>query len=370
VFLQENVLYRLCCNGARDPPACALLRPEHEANFHKIMHSSALKDHLPNSRLALIVICCIGIALLICLTPYDYQWTIYFSTHKAARFADFMNRSVFDGAALPGAGDLVYPPLLITLTFYILSWSWKYEYRLPGSGFPAFLASFRPLFGFVLMSAFSCALLFVHTTKQVVGRARPDSVFQGKMPFTEWYQAGPHFFTQGSYSGSFPSGHTATASIFIIFAYVLLASLEGKRRWAGGMALAFSILFTAAMGIARMMSASHWLTDTIFTLFSEWTLIHIIFYQVLGIPEQREYFRLYKRLQPHRPLFELRLCLFLLLTCLGVWAFFTGLRSYRFEGWSWLLALTPAGLIWTLFFLRRARSAVISSPPQPDGDNR
>ena len=132
VFLQENVLYRLCCNGARDPPACTLLRPAHKANFHRVMHSSSLKDHPPNSRLALIVICCTGIALLICLTPYDYQWTIYFSTHKAERFADFMNRSVFDGAALPGAGDLVYPPLLITLIFYILSWSWKYESSIAG----------------------------------------------------------------------------------------------------------------------------------------------------------------------------------------------------------------------------------------------
>ena len=333
------------------------------------MRSSLLKDHPLRNWLPLTVILCVGIVVLAGLTPYDYQWTIYFSTHKIDRFADFMNRSVFERAILPGAGDLVYPLLFITLLLYILSWLWKYDYRLPGTRFHTFLASFRPFFGFILMSAFSCALLFVHTTKQILGRARPNSVFEGKMPFSEWYQTGPHFFTHGSYSGSLPSGHTATASISIIFAYVLLASLESRKRWIGWVVLALSFLFIVVMGIARMMSASHWLTDTIFTLFSEWTLIHIMFFWVLRIPEQREYFRQHKRPQPHPPLFELRLCILLLLLCPGLWAFFTGLRSYRFEGWSWLLALTPVGLIWTLFFLRKTRSAALIRPPQPDSED-
>jgi hypothetical protein len=202
------------------------------ANETIIMPLVSLKNHPPIIWFSFVVICCTGIALLASLAPYDYQWTLYFSTHKAARFADLMNRSIFERATLPGAGDLVFPLLLIALVLYILSWLWKYDHHLPDSGFRTLLASFRPLLGFILMSAFSCALLFVHTTKQVVGRARPDSVFEGKMPFTEWYQAGPHFFTHGSYSGSFPSGHTATASIFIIFSYALLASLQERRRWA------------------------------------------------------------------------------------------------------------------------------------------
>jgi membrane-associated phospholipid phosphatase len=322
------------------------------------MYPTFLKDHPFRKRLSLTAICCTGITLLVCLTPYDYQCTLYFSSHKAERFADFMNRSIFEGAALPGAGDLVYPLLLLALIFYVLAWVWKNDPHLPKSRFRIFLASFRPLSGFILMSAFSCALLFVHTTKQIVGRARPDSVFSGGMPFSEWYQTGPHFFTQGSFSGSFPSGHTATASIFIIFAYVLLASLQGRKRWAWGIVLALSLLFTAAMGIARMMSASHWLTDTLFTLFSEWALIHTIFFWVLDIPRQQGYFQQYKTPQPHRKMFELQLSLFLLLISPGLWAFFTGMRSYRFEGFSWLLALIPAGLIWTLFFLFRTRDII------------
>ncbi len=327
------------------------------------MHPSPLKDH--PERLFLLAVLCAGIVVLAVLTPHDYQWTLSLSTHKINGFAEFMNRSVFDRARLPGAGDLVYPPLVIALLLYIPSWLWKYNHRLPNAWFPTFLASFRPLLGFTLMSAFSCALLFTHTVKQVVGRARPNSVFEGKMPFSEWYQTGPHFFTHGSYTGSFPSGHTATASIAIIFAYVLLASLEEKKRWIGWSGLALSVLFTVAMGIARMMSASHWLSDVIFTLFSEWALIHSIYFWVLKIPEQREYFRQHGRPQPRPPFFELRLCLLLLLLCPGLWAFFTGLRSYCFEGWSWLLALTPAGLAWALFLLRLIRTAVsFSTPPQ------
>jgi membrane-associated phospholipid phosphatase len=322
------------------------------------MFSISPNDHPFGKRLSLAAICCTGIILLVCLTPYDYQWTLYFSSHKAERFADFMNRSIFEKAALPGAGDLVYPPLLLALIFYSLAWLRRYDRRLPKSRFFTFLAAFRPLSGFILMSAFSCALLFVHTTKQIVGRARPGSVFSGDMPFSDWYQTGPHFFTQGSFSGSFPSGHTATASIFIIFSYVLLATLQERKRWAGGIVLALSLLFTAAMGIARMMSASHWLTDTLFTLFSEWALIHSIYFWVLNIPRQQEFFRQHGIPQPHRMMFELQLCLFLLLISLGLWAFFTGLRSYRFEGFSWLLALIPAGLIWTLFFLFRTRDII------------
>jgi len=328
------------------------------------MHPSPLKDH-PQYQ-SLWAILCAGSVVLAVLTPYDYQWTLHLSTHKIHGFAEFMNRSVFDRARLPGAGDLVYPPILIAFLFYIPSWLWKFNHRLPKARFHTFLASFRPLLGFTLMSAFSCALLFVHTTKQIMGRARPNWVFEGKMPFSEWYQTGPHFFTHGSFTGSFPSGHTATASISIIFAYVLLASLEDRRRWIGWIGLALSVLFTMAMGIARMMSASHWLSDVIFTLFSEWALIHIIFFWVLKIPEQREYFREHGRPQPRPSFFELRLCLLLLLICPGLWAFFTGLRSCHFEGWSWLLALTPAGFVWTLFFICRIRTVVLFSPPPPD----
>jgi membrane-associated phospholipid phosphatase len=329
------------------------------------MLPSSVRNHLPHRSLAAIL--CAGIVMLAVLTPYDYQWTLHLSTHKIRGFAEFMNRSVFDRARLPGAGDLVYPPLIIAFLLYIPSWLWKFNHLLPGNRFHAFLASFRPLFGFTLVSAFSCALLFVHTTKQVMGRARPNAVFEGAMPFSEWYQTGPHFFTHGSFTGSFPSGHTATASIAIIFAYVLLASFQDKRRWIGWIGLVLSLLFTAAMGIARMMSASHWLSDVVFTLFSEWALIHIIFYWVLKIPEQREYFRRHGRPQPRPPFFELRLCLLLLLLCPGLWALFTGLRSCRFEGWSWLFALTPAGLVWSLLFLRWIRNAVLFTPSPPEG---
>ena len=332
------------------------------------MYPTPLKDH--PERLSLLAILCAGIAVLVVLTPYDYHWTIYLSTHKIHGFAEFMNRSVFDRSRLPGAGDLVYPPLIVVLLLYIPSWLRKFNHLPPRPRFHTFLISFRPLLGFTLMSAFACALLFVHTTKQIMGRARPNEVFEGKMPFSQWYQSGPHFFTHGSFTGSFPSGHTATAAITIIYAYVLLASLAGRRRWIGRTGLALSVLFTITMGVARMMSASHWLTDVLFTLFSQWALIHIIFFWVLKIPEQREYFRQHGTPPDRPPFFELRLCLLLLLLCPGLWAFCTGLRSISFVGWSWLLALTPAGLVWTLFFLRRIQMALSFSTPYPNREFR
>jgi membrane-associated phospholipid phosphatase len=328
------------------------------------MPLSFIKDHRCGKWATLFLILCIGAIILAGLTRYDYQWTLYFSTHKLKYFAEFMNRSVFNGDPLPGAGDLIYPLLLITLLLYIPSWLWRHDRPLSERGLGSFFASCRPLCGFILFSAFSCSLLFTHTVKQIMGRARPDSVFSGKSPFSEWYHSGPLFFTHGSYTGSFPSGHTATAAITIIFAYVVLACLTEKKSRIGLTFFVFSILFTVLMGISRMMSASHWLTDVIFTLFSQWALIHIIFHFVLKIPERQAYFRQNRIPYPQKRFFELRLCLIMIPICVGIWAFFTGLRSYHFEGLSWLLALVPAGLVMTLIFLRRAW-ILVSGTPRP-----
>ncbi len=106
-----------------------------EKIFNRALNSSPMKNHPLRKWLSLAVICSAGIALLVCLAPYDYQWTIYFSTHKAERFANFMNRSIFEGASLPGAGDFVYPLLLIALLLYIPSWLWKYNHRCSNTRF-------------------------------------------------------------------------------------------------------------------------------------------------------------------------------------------------------------------------------------------
>lgn len=300
------------------------------------------------------VILAVGGLSLAVLTPFDYQLTLFLSSHDLELFADFFNRSVFNGDSQPGAGDFLYPLLLAALLLYLPSWLWKDAYIVTLGRFQAALLFLRPLTGFVLASAFCSALLFVHTVKQVVGRARPDDVFAGKMAFSAWYQNGSHFFVHGSYTGSLPSGHTATASISLIFVYVLLALLQKRYRRIGWGALALAVLFVFCMGFSRMMSASHWLTDVTFTLFAEWALIHIFFFWILKVPQQLDYLELHGRPQPRRTMFELRFCFHLLLACFGIWAFFTGLRSFGFEGWSWLLALCPAGLVWTLYFLRLA----------------
>lgn len=311
---------------------------------------------------SLVVILAAGGLSLAVLTPFDYQLTLFLSTHDLEPFADFFNRSLFNGDSQPGAGDFLYPLLLVAVVLYLPSWLWKDAYVITRGRLQAALLFLRPLTGFVLTSAFCSALLFVHTVKQVVGRARPGDVFEGKMAFSAWHQNGSHFFVHGSYTGSLPSGHTATASISLIFVYVLLALLEKRYRRVGWSALVLAVLFTISMGISRMMSASHWLTDVALTLFAEWALIHIFFFWILKVPQQMDYLELHGRPQPRRTMFELRFCFHLLLACFGIWAFFTGLRSYGFEGWSWLLALGPAGLLLTVCFLRMAKKSLAVEP--------
>ena len=284
-------------------------------------------------------------------TADDFRWTLYFSAHPSPIFAGFMNRSIFNGDRLPGVGDVFYPLLAMTLLLYIPAWFGRGG---PETKWARRLASWRPVCGFILASAFSCSLMFTHTVKQIMGRARPDAVFAGKAPFTAWFCNGPLFFTHGSFTGSFPSGHTATAAISIIFAYALLACLPVRKRWWGWCCLVLALLLTILMGLARMMSASHWLTDVIFTLFSQWALVHIIFHWILQVPRHRDHFLRAGALLPQPRFFELRLCVLVIPICVGIWAFCTGLRSFGFDGWTRLLALTPAGLLLAIVFLFQA----------------
>jgi hypothetical protein len=75
-----------------------------------------------------------------------------------------MNRTVFDEAARPEEGDLFYLQIA-PHSYPPYSFLGMEEIQSKPNGLPISynLASFRPFFGFILMSVFSCALIFVHT---------------------------------------------------------------------------------------------------------------------------------------------------------------------------------------------------------------
>ncbi len=297
-----------------------------------------------------------GCAAMFVATEFDILWTQFFHRNKIDWYAIFMNEALSSSDKQLGANDLVYCLLVIPGTiFYFLSWLfciWLRDKQLPFSFLIKEIISIRPYLGFIITSAFCSAFLFVHTAKQIVGRARPDVVFSGNMPYSDWYGFGPHFITQGTFSGSFPSGHTATASILIAFAYVML-DFKHKRQWMGRLLLGLSLIFAGGMGVARMMSASHWATDVVFTVFACWMIIHVIFHWGLRVPSQIIYFREHGKHKIQKPLFELQICLYMFLLCLGIWEFFTGIRSSNMSDWPWLKVLIPLGMSSIFFCLEK-----------------
>lgn len=98
-----------------------------------------------------------------------------------------MRRTLFEGSAF-GASD---PAIIFSLSGIF---GYFYTYRQQTN---SALLKYRPYFGFILSAGFVTGLGFVHRLKWMIGRARPHLVLNDELPFSDWYQFGPHFITDG-----------------------------------------------------------------------------------------------------------------------------------------------------------------------------
>jgi len=243
------------------------------------------------------------------------------------------------------------------------------------------LIAWRPHLGFILVTALTTSVLMVHSLKWVLGRARPSLVMKGVLPFSDWFEFGPHFITEGIYRGSFPSGHTAQAFALMTLAYVLLLSVPKFKSqvYIGWLWGAFTLLYTLLMGLSRCMKLSHWLSDVFFSLGASWILMHMIYYSLLRIPEQEDYYRKHGRFPQLPVVWELRLCLSLLMLVLSAMALVLGIRSISLgAAWSLQAFLPIVGICGLSYFgmrfrkdLETVRSALRQPPhtPQPSTSN-
>lgn len=255
------------------------------------------------------------------VTPVDAEWTIILSINRNPGYTDWMRRTLFEGD-LPGATDFSILIFLLIIGAYI--WS----VRRSAS---ALLRRWRPALGYVLVSSLVSGLMVVHSLKWVLGRARPDLVLkQTGLTFSEWYQIGPHYIGQGLYSGSFPSGHTASIFVLMSIAYVFAADPLLHPRWkALGWLLGLLVLVdAAAMTVANSMARSHWISDGVGSVLLLWPLIHALYFWVLRVPERRLALHRRGRYEnpKQRPL-EAWLCLYGALAVLGVVLVLLGLRA-------------------------------------------
>jgi len=305
------------------------------------------------------------IAGMLALIPVDYAWTVWLRKHRVRWLDHWMDQTLFEGEALGGGDPVILFLILVVLLYYI---TWK-------KGATSRLIAWRPHLGFILVSAITTSVLMVHSLKWVMGRARPSLVMKGLLPLSDWFEFGPHFITEGTYRGSMPSGHTAQVFTFMALAYVLLLAVpkfksQNLLGWFWG---SFTLLYTLLMALSRCMKLSHWLSDVLFSLGFSWILMHLIYYILLRIPEQEDYYRTHGQFPQLPAVWELRLCVSLFLIVLSAMAMALGIRSI-FLGTAWpLQVLLPiVGICGLSYFglrfrnsLETIRSALSQPPPEP-----
>lgn len=278
-----------------------------------------------------------GVLALLAVTPRDYAWTVALTAHGPSVFVDLTRRTLFEGA-LPGFSDIPLIGLLLTVWLYL---------RAQRGQASATLRAWRPLLGYLLVSALAAGLGTVHSLKWLMGRARPVEVLSWKkLDFSAWYEFGPHFVDQGIYRGAFPSGHTAAAFVVMGLAYVLAMDPFASRRMrAGGLAVGlFALLLAVAMVLGAGMAERHWVSDGVGSVVLLWPVVHVIYFWVLRVPQQRQAWATLG----HNPLpayWELRFCGWGLWVLVCGLAVALGLRALLEQNPPVLSALVPLGLL-------------------------
>jgi membrane-associated phospholipid phosphatase len=300
---------------------------------HSLIFSSQKKK-------GLLLIIILAAVVMSAVVVVDKSWTIFLHAHKYTTLERLMNSSVFEGRSM-GANDPVIFYLMGAIFIYYMGWR---SLKMNS------IAALRPQCGFILISAVVNAVYLVHGLKWVVGRARPYEVLQDHWPYSHWFSFGPHFVLDGLYPGSFPSGHTAQAFIFMTLAYALAADpLSSKFTksigWFWGV---FVLMLTCGMAAARSMSLSHWISDGIGSIMFGWVLMHLLFFYVLKVPEQRRYSHVHRCLPSLPPVWEIVLCMHIFLGTIGIMAVLIGTKALIIDRGPWLVLLVPVGavLIW------------------------
>jgi len=282
--------------------------------------------------------------MLMPLALVDYEWTLWLHEHQLKWLGEFMRRTVFEGDAF-GASD---PSILLQL----LAFSGYLSYHpLKSKGW---FQRYRPYLGFFVFNAFVTGLGLVHSLKWIIGRARPYLVLKGELPYSDWFEFGPHFITEGIFYGSFPSGHTAAVFLLIMLCYALLTDpvFSWKARLIGILWGAVVLTYTGLMILGRSMTLHHWLSDSIGIVCLCWIGIHVIFFFVLKIPRQVAYVRRWGHYPPLPRFWEFQLLWRLFLITLGVMATIIGIRSVLLARSIWLLGPAILGVPLAVILVR------------------
>jgi len=275
-----------------------------------------------------------SVATMLWATTVDHGLTRSIWENGWAAFAEFMGQSLFEGE-YPGGGDLAVLFLVAVFGSYALSLR---------SRATAGLAAWRPSLGFMVAGSLITAFAWVHTLKWLVARARPHLVFGGSHPFTHWYEIGPHFINEGIYHGSFTSGHTAQVFVMMTLAYAMAGRGFRLAGWAIGAGV---LAYTLAMGLARCMTLSHWVTDVVGAVVISWVTLHVLYFSILKVPRQQKQATALKGSGNLAAGWELLLGLSMVAACTGLVLSGLGLRALWAAQARWLALLLLPGIVLT-----------------------
>ncbi len=300
----------------------------------------------------LTILIAVTLVIMTGATWVDKAWTLTLDKIKWPRIETIMGRSMFEGEGI-GANDAVLLMLLGAILLYYLACR-KPELKI--------WAAWRSQAGFILVSALVTGVYFVHSLKWIMGRARPDLVFNKGMAFSHWFSFGPHFITDGVYYGSFPSGHTSQMFILMSVAYVLAGDsrLPKPARMAGWFWGTGAVGASLVMGLTRCMTLSHWLTDILGSILVGWILMHLLYYHILRVPAQRR-FILRHGSQPDLPdAWEIILCIHWLIGIAGLMMMVVGIRALLLQKGWWLLLLLFPGAFAAWFSWKKSTTLLCS----------
>lgn len=282
-----------------------------------------------------IILSLISVTALSLLARVDYEWTFWLHDHQIEYWAVFVKQTLFEDGSFGGSDPGIFLQLILGAGFF---------FSYPGSRFPR-LQRYRPYLGFTIFTSLVTGIGLVHGLKWIIGRARPYLIIDKGLPFSHWYEIGPHQVSDGSYFGSLPSGHTATAILMITLSYIMAADRTHSlpiqiMGWIWGV---LTLIYATAMAIGRSMTLHHWLSDGFAVIILDWMAIHLIFFFILKVPRQVQYIKLHGRYPKLDRYWELQLLWRVLLVVLAIVAAVFGIKAVIFQKAAWLiLLLVPA----------------------------
>jgi membrane-associated phospholipid phosphatase len=284
-----------------------------------------------------------SLGILLYVGRYDQAWTLWLREHRDPTFGEWMGRTMFEGS-LPGASDPSIVFILACFFLYFRSYSANASPRL---------MEWRPFLGFFTTATLAGGLGFVHCLKWIIGRARPKLVWSEKMPYTEWYEFGPHYIAEGIYRGSFPSGHTAAVLIPLLLSLIWLTDYKYRKPVLAVVWGALFLLNGVAMGVARAMTGHHWISDCLGVFGPLFLIVWWLYYDLLKVPQQRAYYRRNGH-NPDLPKYwEMKFSGYGFFVVLGLILWFWGLRSVQMQETPYLLVLAPIGAIMITWAYRK-----------------